>query len=198
MGRNQHPSSSGPDPDEDIITRLALGESSALTKLMDRHLKSITALAAHMLRDPFLAEDVAQTVFLKTWQMAPNWKPGKAKLLTWMRKVATHQCLDHLRKKKPVYMDQPPDQMDPSDLPHQTLSDKQQYNMIRETVDELPVRQKLALALSYFQGVNQKEGASILDISVPAYESLLARGRANLKTKLLQNNDFSHMTGTAL
>jgi len=48
----------------------------------------------------------------------------------------------------------------------------------------LPARQRLAITLCHYQDLPQIEAANILDISVRAYESLLARGRRNLRTQL--------------
>ena len=49
--------------------------------------------AYYMLGDQMAAEDITQTVFMKTWQNIETWKTGDAKLITWMRRVATNACL---------------------------------------------------------------------------------------------------------
>ena len=172
------------DPDADIIPRLAAGDEKALEILMERHLGTIKSLAAYMLEDNFMAEDVAQTVFIKTWNTAADWTPGRAKLLTWMRRVATHQCLDMLKKHKPIYTDQVPDREDTAPQAQEALAAKEQSAFIADGLKALPDRQRAALTLSYFQGVNQKQGAEILDISETAYESLLVRARKTLRIAL--------------
>ena len=73
--------------------------------------------AYYMLGDQMAAEDITQTVFMKTWQNIETWKAGQAKLITWMRRVTTNACLDQLRKKKPVYSDVIPDIEDTADTP---------------------------------------------------------------------------------
>jgi len=50
------------DPDADLIPRLAAGDQTALSELMDRRLKTLHGLAARLLSDAGMAEDVAQTV----------------------------------------------------------------------------------------------------------------------------------------
>lgn len=172
------------DPDADIIPRLAAGDETALRILMNRHLASVTSLAAYMLKDNFAAEDVAQTVFLKTWDEAVDWVPGKAKLITWMRRVATNQCLDILKKHKPIYTDQVPEKVDLAPLAGDALAIKQQSSFVKTGLQSLPDRQRAALTLSYYQGVSQKEGAEILNITEAAYESLLVRARKALRLAL--------------
>lgn len=172
------------DPDADLISSLKAGDDAAFAQLMERHLTTIYNLAYYMVGDQMSAEDISQTVFLKTWQNISNWIPGQAKLITWMRRVATNACLDHLRKKKPIYTDQVPEIEDRADTPFEALSRQNQGRRVKTALMHLPERQRGAVTLSYYQGVSQREGAAIMEISEGAYESLLVRGRKSLKTLL--------------
>ena len=172
------------DPDADLIPGLMAGNEAAFGQLMDRHLSIIQALAFHMLGDVFMAEDVAQTVFLKTWQNAPKWTPGKARLLTWMRRVATNQCLDIIKKKRPVLMETLPENVNETPEAFDNLVADERKAAVETALSALPGRQRAALTLSYYQHVSQIDGAKILDISVAAYESLLVRARKSLKNSL--------------
>ena len=140
--------------------------------------------AYYMLGDQMAAEDITQTVFMKTWQNIETWKAGQAKLITWMRRVTTNACLDQLRKKKPIYSDIIPDIEDQADTPFEALSRQNQSDVIKAALQELSDRQRSAVTLSYYQGLSQREGAAAMDITEGAYESLLVRGRKSLKTIL--------------
>lgn len=140
--------------------------------------------AYYMLGDQMAAEDITQTVFMKTWQNIETWKAGQAKLITWMRRVTTNACLDQLRKKKPIYSDIIPDIEDQADTPFEALSRQNQSDVIKAALQELSDRQRAAVTLSYYQGLSQREGAAAMDITEGAYESLLVRGRKSLKTIL--------------
>lgn len=177
------------DPDADLVTRLAVGDERAFNALIDRHVDTIQALAAHMLGDIFLAEDVTQSVFLKTWQMAPTWQPGQAKLITWMRRITTNLCLDMLRKKSPTLMETLPEQVDESPHAFDRVALSEQAETVKSAIMRLPERQRTALILAYYQNVSQSEGAEILDTSVSAYESLLSRARRALKTTLVPERE---------
>jgi len=172
------------DPDADLISGLQAGDELCLSKLMDRHMGTIHSLAFYMLGDQMMAEDITQTVFLKTWTHVKDWQPGKAKLLTWMRRVATNACLDRLKKKKPIYTDTVPDMSDDADTPFQALAKTEQAERVKLALKQLPDTQRAAMTLSYYQGLSQKEGSAILDVSESAYESLLSRARKTLKTTL--------------
>lgn len=172
------------DPDADLIPRLAAGDNKALGELMDRHMTRIHGLATRLLGDPVMAEDVTQTVFLKTWQVAPKWVPGQAKLITWMSRIGTHACLDLLKKKKPVYSDSPPDMVDDNDDAATTLMIAQRRQTVDKALAALPDSQRAAMVLCYYQYMSQADAADILGISVKAYESLLSRARRQLSQRL--------------
>ena len=175
------------DPDADIISGLQAGDKTALSKLMDRHMKTLYNQAYYMLGDSMAAEDITQTVFLKTWENINGWKSGNAKLLTWMRRVTTNACFDQLRKKKPVYTDIVPEIEDSADTPFDALSRQNQNKIIEAALQKLPDRQRAAVTLSYYQELTQKEGAGVMNITEKAYESLLVRGRKSLKLLLKES-----------
>lgn len=189
MGYNENTSPLVSDPDADLIAGLRAGDEGDLARLMDRHMNVIYKLSFYMLSDAMAAEDVTQIVFLKTWAQMPDWQPGKAKLLTWMRRVATHSCLDYLKKKKPIYTDMVPEVLDATDTPFEALARQQQSARVQSAMATLSGRQRAALTLSYYQGVSQKDGSAILGISESAYESLLVRARKTMKLKL--NSDMA-------
>ena len=139
-----------------------------------------------MVGDQMSAEDISQTVFLKTWKNISKWETGQAKLITWMRRVATNDCLDYLRKKKPVYTDAVPEIEDQADTPFEALSRQSQSDRIRTALQHLSDKQRMAVTFSYYQELSQREGAAAMNISEGAYESLLVRGRKALKV-ILEN-----------
>lgn len=179
------------DPDADIITGLMSGDERALSELMRRHLTRVHRVAARLLGDSALAEDVAQSVFLKTWKMAPDWVPGQARILSWMLRVTTHQCFDILKKKTPIYTDDVPEVEDSRRSADRKMIEDQTAFSVQQAIKALPDRQKAALTLSYYENVSQKEGAKILNVTESAYESLLVRARKSLKATLLSDSEFA-------
>jgi len=172
------------DPDADLIPRLAAGDEKALADLLDRRLNTIHALATRLLMDRSLAEDVAQTVFLKVWEVAPKWQYGNAKLLTWMCRVTTNKCLDILKKKKPLYTDSVPDVIDNQANGLEQLITKDRDAQVKRAMAKLPDKQRAAITLTYYQYLPQKESAEILGLNLKAFEGLLSRAKKNLKTAL--------------
>lgn len=183
LSKHKIPGRSG-DPDSDILPALMRQDQNAFATLMDRHIKTLSALSAQMLGDMHQAEDITQGVFLKTWEMLPAWQTGNAKLITWMQRVATNMCLDYLRKKKPVYSDSLPEQKGSEPMQDDFLVSQEVSEKISNALEELSGRQKAALTLFYYQDLPQKQCAEIMELNVPAFESLLRRSRQALKKSL--------------
>ncbi len=173
------------DPDTALVLRIANGEQAAASELVSRHLSKMVSLARHMLGDAVEAEDVAQEVFMKVWQSAHKWQPGKAKFETWMHRVAINACYDRLRRRREVYTDQIPDRAD-KDTPgaDQMIIEAELSQQVEDAIMHLPARQRAALSLCHLREMSNKEAARALEISVEALESLLARGRRGLRKHL--------------
>jgi RNA polymerase sigma factor (sigma-70 family) len=130
------------------------------------------------------AEDVAQEAMLRVWKQAPGWQPGQARFDTWLHRVATNLCYDRLRKKREVLTDVLPERADAQPLADQRMTQTEDARRVRTAIEALPDRQRQAIVLCHFQELSNIEAAGIMDVSVEALESLLARGRRGLKAAL--------------
>ena len=65
--------------------------------------------------------------------------------------------------------------------------------MVTKAIASLPDRHRAALNLSYFEGLSQKEGAAVMEISEAAYESLLVRARRKIRQVLLNSGDAKNL-----
>jgi len=155
----------------------------AQSALVNRHMPVVWRVAFRMLGDRQEAEDVTQETFLRAWKMLPGWE-DRAKFSTWACTVAINLCRDRLKKKRPVLMDELPEQADLALRPDQALTQKQASERITALVDALPVRQREALVLCAFEGMGNIEAADSMGVSVEALESLLARARRKLRLEL--------------
>lgn len=171
------------DPsDEDLLARVAVGDGGAFEALMERHLAAIGGYVRRML-GPVAADDVTQECFLRIWRSAAT-RAAAAPARAWMWRIAHNLVIDHLRAAKPHV-----------DLDSVTLVEnrpgpearRQRHEvaaLLRREIAALPARQRAALALVHDQDLPAAEAAAILEISVPALESLLARARRRLRAAL--------------
>jgi RNA polymerase sigma-70 factor (ECF subfamily) len=173
------------DPDAELVRNIGAGDARAAEALVRRHLPRMVGLARPMLGDASEAEDVAQDVFLRVWREAPRWKPGAAKFETWMHRVAMNLCYDRLRRRREVAdpdagVDVPAGGLMPAD---QWLA-RQRAAKVDAALAQLPERQRAAIVLVHYQDMTNIAAAEMLEVSVEALESLLARGRRALKAAL--------------
>lgn len=173
------------DPDAELVRSAGAGDARAAEALVRRHLPRMTAVARRMLNDAAEAEDVAQEVFLRVWREAPRWKPGAAKFETWMHRVALNLCYDRLRRRR-----EHPDAeaglyvADGAPLASEEWLARQRAAKVQNALATLPERQRAAITLVHFQEMSNIAAAEMLEVSVEALESLLARGRRALKAAL--------------
>lgn len=88
------------DPDRDVLELIAAGDTrGALRRLMLRHGDSVYRYCRQALRDPELAEDVRQQVFMEVFRDLPKFS-GRATLRTWLFSIARHRVLDAAKRRR--------------------------------------------------------------------------------------------------
>lgn len=175
----------GFDPDGALVRSIGAGEPRAAEALVRRHLPRMVGLARRMLGDASEAEDVAQEVFLRVWREAPKWRPGAAKFETWMHRVALNLCYDRLRRRRErADPDAGVNVADSAPLPSEQWLARQRAAKVDAALAALPERQRAAIVLVHYQELTNIAAAEMLEVSVEALESLLARGRRTLRAAL--------------
>ena len=134
------------------------------------------------------AEDIAQEVFLRLWTRAGQYDPAAARLSTWLHNIAYNLCIDHFRKHSRIVDEPPDDDIPGGEEPDAALVSSLASNDVREGLMKLPERQRSAIIMCHYQGLSNKDAAHVLDLSVDALESLMARGRRNLKAALTERS----------
>jgi RNA polymerase sigma factor (sigma-70 family) len=172
------------DPDADLVARVGEQDPAAVRTLVSRKLPRLLALATRMLGDRMEAEDVAQEAFVRIWKQAPHWKEGEARFDTWIHRVALNLCYDRLRGRREDPVADLPDEADPQPMPDMQLEARVRDEHVRTALAALPVRQREALVLNYYQELSNIEAAALMGITVDALESLLARARRSLRAQL--------------
>ena len=175
------------DADDHLVGRVAGGDAGAWPVLVERHLGAVVGFASAVLGDRAEAEDVAQETFVRLMRKAPDWRPGGAKLRTWLFRVAMNLSTDRWRKAKRARGD-PSASASLASLggPGESgvIRPLDQARAVRGALRALPERQRVAIALVHYRGLANREAAHILGVSVDALESLLARGRRAIRREL--------------
>lgn len=173
--------------DESLLAQVAEGDARAFAVLSERHLDRIHALAWRLTGNAADAEDVAQEVFVRLWTKAPDWRPGAARLSTWLYRVAFNLSIDWQRRSR-RQAERPLDDAavleDPAPGAEETLAAKGRDRAVETAIHGLPERQRAAILLTYAEGFSNAEVAEILETSVKSVESLLVRARRELQSRL--------------
>lgn len=179
----------GSDPfssasDDDLLARYAAGDRQAPAELTQRLLPGVYRHAQRMLGDFSEAEEVAQEAMLRLWQIAPNWRPGRAQPATWLYRVTANLCVDRLRMRRTVALDGASEHPDSAPTAAEQMQAKARKDALQHALDLLPDRQRQAVVLRHIEGLGNTEIGRIMDISAQAVESLTARGKRALQGHL--------------
>jgi RNA polymerase sigma-70 factor, ECF subfamily len=179
------------DPDAEDVAKAGRGDRDAAARLIGRHSAKLLTVAQRMLSSRAEAEDAVQEVFLRLWTHAGRWRPGNAKFETWLYRVMLNQCYDRLRRRPTQPLEEAAQVVDDAALPGASLDEGQMSQEITRALETLPERQKAAILLCHFKECGNIEAAEIMGLSVEALESLLARGRRALRTRLQHLRGFA-------
>ncbi|MDA0789078.1 MAG: sigma-70 family RNA polymerase sigma factor [Proteobacteria bacterium] len=172
-----------------LIARVRAGDEAAYRTLLDRHLGPVTAYVRRMMMSAPEADDIVQETFIRLWTQAQRYDPAAAKLSTWLHNIAHHLVIDHFRKHGRVVTGVADDDVVAEDI---SLSDqivhREQHDQMSRCLMALPERQRSAIVMCHYQGMSNRDAAVILDVSVEALESLMARGRRKLRQLLAEQS----------
>lgn len=176
------------ETDEALFTLISQGDKVAFSILMQRYLTPVILFVMRYFPQRTEAEDIAQETFIRLWSKAPVWQDKGISVKAWLFKVAYNQCIDQMRKQKLEYTPEMDDSIiDEQAFIEQLMQIESDLSRQKLALDNLPERQRTAITLCAVKGLSNKETAIVMNISIDALESLLARGRRKFK-KLYQLN----------
>jgi RNA polymerase sigma-70 factor, ECF subfamily len=171
--------------DHELMMAVGRNDQRAFARLVERHYGWALGFTDRLLGTRHAAEDVVQTAFLRVWQGAARWEPN-AKFSTWLYRVLHNLCMDYLRARRSTAAEPIEGELlealaDEAPGSEELVAGRQRGARVRAALERLPVRQRAALVLCYYEERSQAEAAALLGVSEGALESLLSRGRATLK-----------------
>jgi RNA polymerase sigma-70 factor, ECF subfamily len=173
-----------PDDDE-LMARVQRRDQAAFDRLVHRHLTSVHRYLGRMTGSPADADELSQETFLRVWQRAGSYTPGKVRLTTWMHRIAHNLAVDRLRRRPGDLYDPDVEPDDPGSDPQTLAENAETRRLLHAAMARLPANQRAALLLCQVQGFSNRDAASILAVTVRGLESLIARARRTLRQTLL-------------
>jgi RNA polymerase sigma-70 factor (ECF subfamily) len=179
--------------DADLLAAAARRDQTAFAQLVQRHYKPVYRVAWRLTNGHRDAEDVTQESFLKLWSNPAQVREAGA-LKGWLMRVASNLVTDRMRRKPMLDLEEAYGVTDGTPQADTVLEGGAARARVDAAVAALPERQKLALTLVYFEQLTNIAAAEVMDVSVDALESLLARARRGLKDKLA--GDWQDLLGS--
>jgi RNA polymerase sigma-70 factor (ECF subfamily) len=154
--------------DQAALARMARGEGDAVAELYDRHARPIYSLALRILGDATEAEDIVQEVFSQAWKQAARYSASRGAVAAWLMTLARSRAIDRLRAKRARPGDVSDERvagqlLDAGPPADSLVLSSEQVARVRAALDELPLLQRAAIELAYYEGLTHAEIADRLE-----------------------------------
>ena len=175
---------------EDILLAAARsGDQRSFEQLVRLNQSKIYSLALRMLGNGPDAEDVLQETFIAFYKNLARFQ-GRSKLSTYLYRLAVNFALMRLRYRKghggqTRSLDEAGEIASTQPSPLEHAVQKELRDRLNHALLALPANERAVLVLRDVQGLDGREVARALKLSVPAMKSRLHRGRETLRTILL-------------
>ena len=182
--------------DAAVMLRVAAGDEAGFNYLVQKYHRAMIHFLFRMVRNQAVAEELAQEVFLRVYRSRESYR-AEAKFTTWLYRIATNLAVNnardtrHERAAQTLYLDATdeetgttPDVADDEPSVEQHLMRDERMAAIRKHVMALPERQRMAVLMHKYQGMDYRQIGDVLKLSESATKSLLFRAYQTLRDKL--------------
>jgi RNA polymerase sigma-70 factor (ECF subfamily) len=184
------------DTDAQVMLRVKTGDESAFTYLVEKYRRPMVGFMYRMCHNPSSAEELAQEVFLRVYRSRSSYE-ASAKFSTWLYRIAMNLAVNHARDTRherpenTLRLDEPdretgttPDLPDASASAEENIIRRERLAAIRQKVEGLPERQRLAVIMHKYQQMDYRSIGEVLKLSESATKSLLFRAYETLREQL--------------
>jgi RNA polymerase sigma-70 factor (ECF subfamily) len=169
------------DAEGQWVNAATRGDQRAFAHLVDAYKVPVYNLCYRMLGNPGDAEDAAQETFVRVYTHLRSYNPQQ-KLSSWILAVASHYCIDRLRRQHIQWLSLDevlalPVASQDGAQPENTLMERETCAEIRDLLQTLPAEYRLVIALRYWQDLSYEEIAQVVGTTESAIKSRLHRAR---------------------
>jgi len=175
MGRS---SSSSALTDRQLLQGASRCDEGAFNELYQRYSVSIYNYLLRLIHERAVAEDLLQEVFVAVWEGAGRFR-GRAKVSTWLFRIAHHKAVDWLRKRRPTLVEKV-ERLPAADDPEKEALLAWRSDQLRSALTRLSPDHRAVLELAFFQGMSYHEIAQIVDCPVGTVKSRISYAKRHL------------------
>lgn len=172
--------------DEQLMAGVQRGDHDALRRLFDRYQGSLFGFFYSRLGQSDPAEDLVQTVFIRTWKHRGSFQPGR-RLRPWLFRLARNALADAAPRNEPAPLHEDLSTREPD--PAERLERAERAARIRRAVSRLPESQRDALLMSRWSGMSYREIGNVLGCSEGAVKLRMFRAMQTLRSLLEREED---------
>ena len=146
-------------PDGALVSAIRSGDQGAMAALYDRYSPIVYSVALRVLGDTGAAEDVVQDIFMQLWRNPASFDSSRGSLGAWLAVISRNRAIDGLRRRRPesevedVFVSVTPDLAAEADRARAA-------ERVRGLLGGMPVAQRAALEMAYFEGMTHTEIAA--------------------------------------
>jgi RNA polymerase sigma-70 factor (ECF subfamily) len=158
--------------------------AAVLDGLMRRYRQKVVNLSFSLVREPALAQDLAQIAFLKLWLALPQFD-GRAALSTWLYAIVRNTCLSALRARgrSPTVACVASDEVCDDSPAHDAMTVAEAEHDLARLLDDLPEPYRRVVTLFYLEERSCESVADLLGMPEGTVKSLLFRARKRLAAR---------------
>ena len=175
--------------DNEVISRVLLGEQNAFAELVTRYQNYVFTLILRMIKSREDAEEIAQDVFVKAYRSLADFR-GESKFSTWLYTITNTTCITFLRKKKLDVRSLDNEKVfevaenKDSGFKANVIEQKSRVNMVTRAIAMLSPDDAEIITLFYKAEQSLEEIARILGLEINTAKVRLHRARGRLKEKM--------------
>ena len=179
-----------PAADQVDVARMAHGDPAGLAALYDRHARPVYSLALRILGNQSDAEDVVQEVFAQAWQQAGRYNASRGAVAAWLLNLTRSRAIDRrraLRARRADGDDEVGEIEQVSDAsvgPDEQAMAAFEGARVRLAVAELPLPQRIALDLAFYEGLTHTEIAARLEEPLGTIKTRIRKALLRLRELL--------------
>ena len=173
-----------PDDLVQLLARVAERDRDAFARLYAATSAKLYGIILRISRRRDVADEILQEVYVRIWEHAGSFVPGRASPISWMAAIARNRTLDEVRKKQPLAIDEMPDGfevVDDAPLASQLVEQRQEYQRLVTCLGGLDAEKAEIVRLAYLAGLSREELASRFGHPVATIKTWLHRSLKLLK-----------------
>jgi RNA polymerase sigma-70 factor (ECF subfamily) len=179
--------------DAQLMLRVRQGDETSFALLLERHRAPVVNFLHRMVQNRAVSEELAQEVFLRVYRSRESYEPT-AKFTTWLFRIATHLALNWIRDgKKEKNNESLSEELvegverqvaDRQPSIEQSMIYEVKVREIRKAIEALPEKQRAAVLMHKYQGLDYSQISGALSCTESAVKSLLFRAYETLRLRL--------------